>query len=140
MNYFCIYSIWHTLHKIGQKRKIQLKRASLLMFSFSSSNFLCKSKVVRHWAWWDLSSCPLAKRLITFFMLVRQGSSSTLKVFQEQGIHSGLTFFLKNHFNFFERCYEVLKKLWLWNKIVYRIVASTNTCYYSENQIFYSLE
>ena len=24
--------------------------------------------------------------------------------------------------------------------IKYRIVASTNTCYYSENQIFYSLE
>ena len=23
---------------------------------------------------------------------------------------------------------------------MYRIVASTNTCYYSENQIFYSLE
>ena len=23
---------------------------------------------------------------------------------------------------------------------LYRIVASTNTCYYSENQIFYSLE
>ena len=80
------------------------------MFSFSSSNFLCKSKVVRHWAWWDLPSCPLAKRLITFFMLVRQGSSSTLKVFQEQGMHSRLEFFLKNHFNFFERFYEILMK------------------------------
>ena len=40
----------YTLHKIGKKIKIQLKRDSLLIFSFSSSNFLCKSKVVRHWA------------------------------------------------------------------------------------------
>ena len=98
----------YTLQKIGKKMKIQLKRANYLMFSFSSSNFLCKSKVVRHWARWDLPSCPLAKRLITFFMLVRQGSSSTLKVFQEQRMHSGLTFFLKNHFNFVERLYKIL--------------------------------
>ena len=29
---------------------------------------------------------------------------------------------------------------WGLRPFTYRIVASTNTCYYSENQIFYSLE
>ena len=34
------------------------------------------------------------------------------------------------------RIKELQKQLWYYQKNIYRIVASTNTCYYSENQVF----
>ena len=48
---------------------------------------------------------------------------------------------VENEGNGIEQCRNnrLLEIIWL-NILSYRIVASTNTCYYSENQIFYSLE